>query len=53
LFTALVVVNHAKAVLFDVEARMRVWALLSGESLMQPEKGVNVDASNEAKGGYT
>jgi len=53
LFTALVVVNHAKAVLFDVEARMRVWALLSGESLMQPEKGVNVDASNEAKGGST
>lgn len=52
-FTAMVVANHAKAALFDVEARMRVWSLFTGDSLMQPEKGVNVDMKLEDKNGYT
>ena len=53
LFTSLVIANHAKAMIFDVEARMRIMGLLFGTSLMRPEEGVNVAAQNEVRGGYT
>ena len=52
-FTSMVVANHAYAALFDVEARMRLYSAITGASLMQPEKGVNVAAQNEVKSGYT
>ena len=52
-FTSMVTANHIFSAIFDVEARMRLWALLSGESLMQPEKALNVDTTIEAKNGYT
>jgi len=52
-FTGMVTANHIYAAIFDVEARMRIWALFSGESLMQPEKAINVDAKLEARNGYT
>lgn len=53
LFTSMVTTNHLMNALFDVEARMRIWALISGESLMQPDKAINVDVKVEAKNGYT
>jgi hypothetical protein len=49
----MVTTNHLMNALFDVEARMRIWALISGESLMQPDKAINVDVKVEAKNGYT
>jgi hypothetical protein len=51
-YTSAVIVNHLTAAIFDVEARMRVWALISGSSLMKPEEGVNVDNAKEIKVGY-
>lgn len=52
-FTSMVVANHVWAAIFDVEARMRLYSAITGASLMKPEKGVNVDAQNEVRGGYT
>eukprot|EP01038_Epipyxis_sp_PR26KG_P009011 gene9011-12153_t len=52
-FSSLVVINHARAMIFDVEARMRIAGMIFGESLMQPDKAVNVDLKSEVRTGYT
>lgn len=51
-YTTAVTVNHLVAAVFDVEARMRIWGMISGGSLMKPEEGVNVEDKKEIKVGY-
>ena len=51
-YTSAVVLNHAYAAIFDVEARARLISALTGRTLMDPSKGVNVDSASEVGSGY-
>jgi len=51
IFTSMVLINHAIAAIWDVEARQRFWSAITGKSLMKAESAVSVPKDMES-GGY-
>jgi len=51
IFTSMITLNHIIAGIYDPEARQRLWAALSAQSLMKPEEGIHV-TKDVNSGGY-